>query len=242
MISDPYRVLGVTEDVSDEALKKAYREKSKKWHPDQNPDNQEYAEERFKEVQEAYRQIVDNRARGTSAYGPSYGSAQGNAQTYSSGYGYAEPGGYRGFEDMFRQWQRYSEGQRAAADAESNEEKAARNYINNGYYNEAITALGQVGEASRGARWYFYSAIAQRGVGNNMTALEHAKKAVDLEPDNGQYSSYLRQLQTGGVRYQDRTAKYSPPNGLSGGSVCVSLCLLNICCNCAGGGGWFCCL
>ena len=67
MISDPFKVLGVRDDCSDADLKKAYREKSKKWHPDQNPGKEEYAEKRFQEVQEAYRQIQDARQRGTSA-------------------------------------------------------------------------------------------------------------------------------------------------------------------------------
>ena len=48
MIADPYKVLGVDPGCTDTELKKAYREKSKKWHPDQNPDNTEYAEARFK--------------------------------------------------------------------------------------------------------------------------------------------------------------------------------------------------
>ena len=59
MIADPYKVLGVDPGCTDTELKKAYREKSKKWHPDQNPDNTEYAEARFKEVQEAYDILSD---------------------------------------------------------------------------------------------------------------------------------------------------------------------------------------
>ena len=39
MIANPYKVLGVSESCTDAELKKAYRDKSKKWHPDQNPDS-----------------------------------------------------------------------------------------------------------------------------------------------------------------------------------------------------------
>ena len=127
MIADPYKVLGVDPGCTDTELKKAYREKSKKWHPDQNPDNTEYAEARFKEVQEAYRQILDARERGTSGYG----QPQGQSYQQSSGPGYqsyANYGSAGAFNEYFNQWQQYSEQQRAQESAETNEERAARNY------------------------------------------------------------------------------------------------------------------
>ena len=135
MIADPYKVLGVDPGCTDTELKKAYREKSKKWHPDQNPDNTEYAEARFKEVQESYRQILDARERGTSGYGqPQNQGYQSYQQSGGSGYqSYANYGSAGAFNDYFNQWQQYSEQQRAQESAETNEERAARNYINNGY-------------------------------------------------------------------------------------------------------------
>ena len=174
MIANPYKVLGVSESCTDAELKKAYRDKSKKWHPDQNPDNTAYAEERFKEVQEAYRQIVDARERGTSPYGNAgYGGAGYGNAGYGQPYGqqsydqsrdgdysynnYANYGAYSGFADFFNQWQQYSEQQRAQQTAgESNEERAARNYINSGYFNEALNALNGIPMENRGARWFFY--------------------------------------------------------------------------------------
>ncbi len=52
-----YEVLGIKQDVSEKEIKKAYRELSKKYHPDKNPDDQE-AVVKFKEVQEAYGTIM----------------------------------------------------------------------------------------------------------------------------------------------------------------------------------------
>ncbi len=60
MPKDYYDVLGVDEDVSEDEIKKAYRNKAKKYHPDMNPGlDKEEAEEKFKEVTEAYEVLSD---------------------------------------------------------------------------------------------------------------------------------------------------------------------------------------
>ena len=59
-MSDPYRVLGVSRDASEDEIKKAYRTLSRKYHPDANVNNpnKDQTEEMFKEVQQAYDQIM----------------------------------------------------------------------------------------------------------------------------------------------------------------------------------------
>lgn len=54
-MDEAYRILGVSQDATDEEIKKAYRRLSKKYHPDANLNQPEYAERKFKEVQEAYK-------------------------------------------------------------------------------------------------------------------------------------------------------------------------------------------
>lgn len=233
MVPDPYKVLGVSENASDTDLKKAYRDLSKRYHPDANPDDPEKAEEKFKEVQEAYRQIVEARERGTSAYGPARDSDSG-----AGGYqrGYADYGSFGGFEDFFSQWARYSEERRQEENAEPNEMKAARNYINAGYYREAMNALGQMPENGRGARWYYYAAVASQNLGNNIDAMNYARRACDLEPDNASYRQLLTQLSSGGSWYQTRGADYGGIGGLSPTTGwCLSMVALNLFCNCCGG-------
>ena len=63
-MTDPYQVLGVNPGASDDEVKRAYREMSRKYHPDTYANNplSDLAEEKFKEVQEAYRQIMDMRS------------------------------------------------------------------------------------------------------------------------------------------------------------------------------------
>ncbi|MBN2134962.1 MAG: molecular chaperone DnaJ [Acidobacteria bacterium] len=63
MKRDYYEVLGVSRDVTDQELKKAYRALALKYHPDKNPDNQSEAEEKFKEITEAYSVLIDAEKR-----------------------------------------------------------------------------------------------------------------------------------------------------------------------------------
>ena len=89
---DPYSVLGVSRNATDEEIKKAYRKLSRKYHPDANINNpnKDQAEEKFKEVQQAYEQIMRERE---------YGSSGGSSGGYGS-YGY---GGFGGFGGQQRQ-------------------------------------------------------------------------------------------------------------------------------------------
>ena len=72
-MADPYKILGVSRDASDEEIKKAYRALSRKYHPDANINNpnKAQAEEMFKTVQQAYNQIMkekENAASGGYGY------------------------------------------------------------------------------------------------------------------------------------------------------------------------------
>ena len=174
-MNDPYQILGVTRDAGDREIKKAYRDLSRKYHPDSYAGKSEAeanaAAEKFKQVQEAYNRIVDERS----------GKATGS---------YGDFGGFGGF-GANQGRQNYSEDEQHMM--------AAMNYIRARRYNEALNVLN--GISNRNAAWYYYSSIANMGLGNNNVALEQAKQAADMEPGNMQYRQYYQQLQNGGGFY-----------------------------------------
>ena len=98
---DYYEVLGVAKDADADAIKKAYRKAAMKYHPDRNPGNKE-AEEKFKEVGEAYEVLSndDKRARydqyGFAGVDPNF-----NPGGFGGGAGFDGFGGFGGFGDIF---------------------------------------------------------------------------------------------------------------------------------------------
>ena len=84
-MKDPYSVLGVSQNASDEEVKKAYRELARKYHPDnyQNNPLADLAEEKMKEINEAYDTITKQRANG-GGYQSSSGYTGSYQQSYSS--------------------------------------------------------------------------------------------------------------------------------------------------------------
>ena len=204
MASDPYKVLGVSPDASDDEIKKAYRSLAKKYHPDVNPGNKE-AERKMNEVNSAYDQIK-NPQQAPGGYGGAGG--YGSYTRYGAGQGF---GGF------------YSE-----QENEPTALRAALNYIRTGHYREALTALEGVPASERNARWHYLYAFANYGLGNRIVALEHVETAVRLEPDNMEYRSLLEEMRQGGNFYRGFNQGF-PTAGI-GSSLCLGLCLANLLC------------
>ena len=224
MMDDPYKVLGVSPDATDEEIKQAYRRLAKKYHPDRNPDDKEAAR-KMQEVNAAYEQIKNpDKAQSSGGYG-GYGGA--------GGYGNYGGGYYDPFGGAYRQ-QSYGSSQ-----TEDQYQQAAYQYLRFGRYQEALNALSSSTE--RNARWYYLSALANNGLGNQVTALEHMRRAVSMEPDNMEYLNALNRMEHGGAAYRQTAGNF---RGFTmGGDPCTSLCLCYLAnLFCCGGRGMFCCI
>ncbi|MBS6440484.1 MAG: DnaJ domain-containing protein [Clostridiales bacterium] len=83
-MTDPYKVLGISQDATDEEVKKAYRELAKKYHPDNyvNTPMAELAGEKMKEINEAYNQIKQIRQNKTQKEEQGYGGNFDPRETY----------------------------------------------------------------------------------------------------------------------------------------------------------------
>lgn len=225
---DPYEILGVQRNATEEEIKKAYKALSRKYHPDANINNpnQAAAEEKFKQIQQAYQQIMKERTEGYS-YQAGYGGS-----TYSgNGYGGNPYGGFGGFGGF---------GGTQTGYEDDGHLRAAGNYIRSGYYKEARTVLDNMPESGRSSRWYYYSALAHAGLGNQVAALDHARKAASMEPGNADYNNLVYQFENGGTWYRQRQYTYGQPSA-SGNGLCMKLCIANLICNLCCGGGGLCC-
>lgn len=261
-MNDPYSTLGVSRSASEEEIKKAYKALSRRYHPDANINNpnKAQAEEKFKEIQAAYQQVMKERTEGySSGYGgygsggyrsgSGYGSggyhsgsSTGNGGGGQGGYGgdsFGGFGGFGGFGSFGGFYGGFGQGGSTGYEEEPRL-RAAGSYLRNGYYKEARNALDGMGLQERNARWYYYSAIANAGLNNNVAALEHARKAAALEPGNGEYQSLVNQLESGGTWYRQRQAAYGYPV-TGGNNICLKLCIANMICNLCCGGGGICC-
>ena len=144
---DPYEVLGIQRGATDDEIKKAYRAKCKRWHPDLNP-NDPTAEEHFKEVQAAYDAITKGDTGPQMGGQPGGGYGYGQQGYYQGGYqqgydqGYSQNGWQQGdfgfgfdpfgFGFGFGGYQQQSGASYSGSD--SPEMQAARNFVANGRY------------------------------------------------------------------------------------------------------------
>lgn len=227
MTKNPYDVLKVSPNASDDEIKRAYREMSRKYHPDANVNNPlaDLAEEKFKEIQEAYNTIMREREQSSYSYG---GNGSGNNSYNSNSYSYGS-GSYGGHQKNGSYQNDYREPQSA-------ELQEAYNFINSRRFQDALNVLNRM--SIRSAQWYYLSAMANMGLGNNILAKDHAGQAVNMEPNNIQYRQLLNQLNWNSQRYQSNPYGGNYANGGSTcgtGNMCCDLWILDTLCECTGG-------
>ena len=181
-MQDPYKILGISPGASEDEIKKAYRALAKKYHPDVNNGSVE-AEERMKEINEAYSAVMKIQRNG------------GYDQNFGGQSGYSGYGGYNsGFYGQHN-------------DAESAPElKTVRSYILAGRYEDAMSLLEEI--TVRNAEWNYLCGEACLGLGNRLAAMNYARMAVMMNPNNMEYRALLSRLQSSSHFYQQSGANY----------------------------------
>jgi len=169
---DPFKVLGVSPNASSAEIKKAYRELSRKYHPDSYIDNPlaELAEEKFKQIQEAYSQILSQ--GDTSSEFKEDSASRTSYQECTK-------------DEFYEEYQQN-------VDEDTEEMRQIYSMIMMGRYRDALNKLTRI--PTRGAKWHYYSGMSYAGVGNIITAMSHARQAVSKEPDNEDYQRLLYTL------------------------------------------------
>lgn len=215
-MNDPYQILGVSENASDEEIKKAYRELARKYHPDNYHDNPlaDLAQEKMKEINAAYEQITKEHSSGRRAGGGS--------SSYGGGASYGGYGGYQGY------------GGSRSYSGQSSVLQQARIAIQTGNISRAEALLDNYSDHN--AEWNFLKGAVCYRRGWLDEALRYYRAAVKLDPGNAEYRQALEYMEG------TEDTSYSPTGSfgtLCSGNPCLSLCCLYTLCN--GGGYIFCC-
>ena len=220
-MTDPYQVLGVSPSATDEQIKSAYRELARKYHPDNYVNNPlaDLAQEKMKEINEAYDQIQRQRKQQQQSY-----SGQASANRGYSNAGYSR--------------QSYSgQGRSQFADI--------RQLLNSNRLSEAEELLEGIPQQRRDAEWYYLRGRVFYVHGWLDQAYSYYTRAVQMNPGNAEYQTALNQLRwqrntgrpSGG--YGDYRNVQS--GGMSGCDMCSGLICADCCCECMGGDLISCC-
>lgn len=210
-MNDPYSVLGVSPNASDEEVKKAYRDLARKYHPDNYHDNPlaDLASEKMKEINEAYDEITRSREQGNSgsAYGGS--SAYQQRQSYT---GYQQQRSYTGGNASYAQI-------RVLINA--NNLAQAENMLNNMSVHDA--------------EWnYLMGSVCWRK-GWMDDASRYFRTASNMEPMNQEYRQAVQYMNQGGQAYRPAGANMNMTNADTACNICGNLLCMDCCCEMMGG-------
>ena len=211
MNKNPYEVLGVSPDATDDQVKAAYREMARKYHPDNyvNSPLSDLAEEKMKEVNEAYDAIQKQRAGGASGFGagsgPRYNAYTGDTSGRASDY------------------------------------NRIRTLINSGNYAEAENVLNGIPQSERKAEWDFLMGCVCAQKGWYFDAQRYFESACSQDPGNAEYRNALNAVRGGAQNFGRDYRTSGGSGGCSACDICSGLLCADCLCECCGGDLIRCC-
>jgi molecular chaperone DnaJ len=222
-MQNPYEILGVKQGASKEDIKKAYRESAKKYHPDQYGNNplKDLAEEKMRELNEAYEYLMKN-ASSTSSSGYSsntYNNTKTNYNNTSSN-----------SNNNYNSNANYNNN--AASTYNSIRMDIQRNNL--GAAENSLNAIN-----TKDAEWNFLMGVVHMKKGWHDSSNSYLSTACNMAPANMEYREALN-------RVQGRNNNYRQSYHNRGGSndtfnLCMNLWCLDSMCECAGGDLIDCC-
>ncbi|MBE6541906.1 MAG: molecular chaperone DnaJ [Ruminococcaceae bacterium] len=209
---DPYQILGVSRDASDDEIKKAYRALARKYHPDNFAGSAQAAssEEKMKEINEAYdliQKIRSGKASSNQSFGGGYGQS-----TYSS---YTNSGTTSFYE--------------------------VRRLIAEGHYSEAELIIDSTPASDRGAEWNYLKGCLLTQRGFYYDAMRYIEIACYLDPANPEYRDAKARMRSRSQSYGGSYRRVNQTNDCDLCGTCSTLICCDTCCECCGGDMIICC-
>lgn len=238
-MANPYEILGVREGATKEEIKKAYRELAKKYHPDQYGTNplKDLAEEKMREVNEAYEYLMKKASDGYSGASYSNKNDQGrkdyNNTSYNTGNNYNANNNYNTGNN-------YSTGNNYNSGNNFNEPTAyssIRSDIQRGNYKSAEAALQSV--TNKDAEWYFLMGMLHMKKGWYDSAKNYLATACNMNPSNLEYQDAVNSMNRRNNNY--RNNYYGKSRRDDECDFCLKLWCADSLCECAGGDLIGCC-
>lgn len=195
-MTDPYKILGVSPNATDEEIKKAYRKLAVKYHPDNYVNNplSDLAEEKMKEINEAYDTIQKERANGGAS------RRQGSYSGYSGGFNTSSSTGNTNFANV-------------------------RRMINANDISGAESVLNSTPQADRNAEWNFLMGYTLAAKGNYFDAQKYLETACYMDPNNTEYRNGRDQVRNASGRnstYYGGNADGCDPCDVCGTLMCLN--------------------
>ncbi len=206
-MNDPYSILGVSPNASDDEVKKAYRDLARKYHPDNYHDNPlaDLAQEKMKEINEAYETIQKQREGGDSR---------------QSGYGYGQGAYQRSYGS---QSQGYTSPQYAQI----------RSHINAGRLQQAESMLAGIG--THDAEWNYLMGCIYWRKGWMDEASRYFRTAASMQPGNAEYRNAVNHMNRNNSAYASPNFGTNQMSEQAMCNCCSNAILADCCCEMVGG-------